>query len=70
MSIACQIADEMNFIHSSSIVHRDLKSMNVLLDATDSVQIADFGLAGYVKDNSTLFGLVGTPQYTASEILQ
>lgn len=40
-----QIALAMNFIHSNRIIHRDLKSDNILLSASREVKIADFGIA-------------------------
>ena len=33
------------FLHSRSVVHRDLKADNVLLTATEDAKLADFGLA-------------------------
>ena len=70
MSIAYQIAKGMAFLHSKGIVHRDLKTMNILLDNDDAAIIADFGLCGSLKENKDLTGGVGTPHYTAPEVLE
>lgn len=67
--LAYQVALGMNFLHENGIVHRDLKTMNILLDETDSARIADFGLCGSVRDNKELVGMLGTPHYTAPEVL-
>jgi serine/threonine protein kinase len=37
------ITKGMHFLHSRSIIHRDLKSLNVLFDADRQVHICDFG---------------------------
>ena len=70
-TLAYQVASGMAFLHSNGIVHRDLKTMNILLDGSDSARIADFGLSGNLKDNkdTQLTGWLGTPHYTAPEIL-
>ena len=68
--IASQVAQGMKFLHANGIVHRDLKTMNILLDENDVVKIADFGLAGIVKDGEGLKGGVGTPHYGAPEVLE
>ena len=39
------MAATLAFLHSSRVVHRDLKADNVLLTATEDVKLADFGLA-------------------------
>jgi serine/threonine protein kinase len=69
-TIAYQVAEGMQFLHANGIVHRDLKTMNILLDEHLTVKIADFGLAGIMKDAKELFGGVGTPHYTAPEVLE
>ncbi len=47
VSLACQICNVMNFVHSQGIAHRDLKPSNVLIvsDPDDFVKVIDFGLA-------------------------
>lgn len=68
--LAFQVAEGMKFLHSRGIVHRDLKTLNILLDDFDDGCVADFGLSGVMKNNQDLVGGVGTPHYTAPEILQ
>ena len=46
MSIALDVAEGMTYLHPA-IVHRDLKSSNVLLDGTGRAKISDFGIAAF-----------------------
>ncbi len=48
--MAYQAAKGMHFLHSSGIVHRDLKSLNLLLDAKWNVKVSDFGLTKFKAD--------------------
>jgi eukaryotic-like serine/threonine-protein kinase len=71
LEIARQLCAGLSEIHKSGIIHRDLKSANVILcpDEKGSVRavITDFGLAG-VDTGASL--LAGTPRYIAPEIWQ
>lgn len=79
-SIALQMAKSVNYLHAMSILHRDIKSLNFLMDkAVDGylVKISDFGLAKIrqetsrqsVQESSLPIG-VGTLQWKAPEILK
>ena len=48
VSLALQVAEGMNFLHTRRppVVHRDLKSHNVLLDSNGEAKLCDFGLVG------------------------
>lgn len=70
-----QLASGLMYIHSKGVVHRDLKSENVLVDSRNSraglleVKISDFGHSKLVDDGySTTLSRVGTPLYWAPEV--
>ena len=51
------------------LVHRDIKSPNLLVGVDDSVKIADFGLSRVQLLNATMTGQKGTWQWMAPEVL-
>ncbi len=68
--IILAIANAIEFCHAKNIIHRDLKPSNILLDASMTPKVADFGLAKSLQDDSdsTKTGeIVGTPGYMAPE---
>jgi serine/threonine protein kinase/tetratricopeptide (TPR) repeat protein len=69
ISIAEQICEGMEEAHRLGIVHRDLKSSNVMIDREGNVRIMDFGIARSLKKKGdTGIGvLIGTPEYMAPE---
>eukprot|EP00026_Physarum_polycephalum_P005313 Phypoly_transcript_05345.p1 GENE.Phypoly_transcript_05345~~Phypoly_transcript_05345.p1 ORF type:complete len:610 (-),score=59.52 Phypoly_transcript_05345:54-1883(-) len=73
--MALDIAKGMNYLHCSDpiIIHRDLKSHNLLVDEHFKVKVCDFGLSTMVKrhlDKFTAMTPVGTPCWTAPEVLR
>ncbi|KAH9811905.1 kinase-like domain-containing protein [Melampsora americana] len=48
-----QIAEALQHIHSKNIIHRDIKSQNILLTDNDSIKLCDFGLAVKTSSGST-----------------
>ena len=69
-SIIEQIAKGLQAFHRQEMVHQDLRPANVMIDATGTVKIIDFGatkVAGITEIKKVNEGIVGTAQYTAPE---
>lgn len=59
----------LSYLHSQKIVHRDVKTENMLLDKTRTVKIADFGVARVEASNpNDMTGETGTLGYMAPEV--
>ena len=64
-----QLLRGVQYIHSSGIIHRDLKHSNLLLNKNCDLKICDFGLARGFSENSELTEYVVTRWYRAPEII-
>ncbi|XP_031478420.1 serine/threonine-protein kinase EDR1-like isoform X1 [Nymphaea colorata] len=73
IKMALDVAKGMNCLHTSvpTIVHRDLKSPNLLVDENWNVKVCDFGLSR-MKHNTFLSSksTAGTPEWMAPEVLR
>ncbi|KNA14796.1 hypothetical protein SOVF_104290 [Spinacia oleracea] len=73
IKMALDVARGMNCLHTSTptIVHRDLKSPNLLVDKNWNVKVCDFGLSR-LKHNTFLSSksTAGTPEWMAPEVLR
>ncbi|KAF7022935.1 hypothetical protein CFC21_035564 [Triticum aestivum] len=70
VQLALDLARGLSYLHSEKIVHRDVKTENMLLDKTRTVKIADFGVARVEASNpSDMTGETGTLGYMAPEVL-
>jgi len=67
-------AKGMNYLHKSDpiVIHRDLKSHNLLVDENWKVKVCDFGLSKILESRSEFTSMTacGTPSWTAPEILR
>lgn len=65
-----QLTSALSFLHSNHIIHRDLKTSNILLSNHGHLKIADFGMARYIPPpDARLTQLVVTLWYRAPELL-
>ncbi|XP_027544661.1 serine/threonine-protein kinase SIK1 isoform X1 [Neopelma chrysocephalum] len=65
-----QILSAVEYCHSHHIVHRDLKTENLLLDANMNIKLADFGFGNFYKSGEPLSTWCGSPPYAAPEVFE
>lgn len=69
MKIAIETASALTYLHASDVIHRDVKTTNILLDNNFCVKVADFGLSRLYPNDVTHVSTAprGTPGYVDPE---
>lgn len=67
--LATQICDGLAAAHREGVIHRDLKSQNILINPVNQLKIIDFGLAhtSHLQGMTATGLIMGTPEYMAPE---
>jgi serine/threonine-protein kinase len=68
VAIGIQLCDAASAVHAAGLLHRDIKSQNVMLEDGGRAVLMDFG-AGREVGDPTAAALAGTPLYLAPELL-
>ena len=66
--IAFSVISALDYLHKHlSVIHRDVKPSNMLIDRSGSVKMCDFGISGYLVDSFANSFDVGCKEYMAPE---
>lgn len=67
--LLAQVGSALSEAHRVGVVHRDLKPLNILVNASAEVRVIDFGLAkaSYMRSMTATGLIMGTPEYMAPE---
>lgn len=71
LRVVTEVAKALRVLHEAGVIHRDVKSENVVITPEGKVKLIDFGLAKDLSDGDQLTlpgALIGTPVYMAPEI--
>ncbi|XP_047326085.1 serine/threonine-protein kinase STY13-like [Impatiens glandulifera] len=71
IKLALDLSRGLSYLHSKNIVHRDVKTENMLLDSQGNLKIVDFGVARVEASNQSEMSVhTGTLGYMAPEVME
>ncbi|GAB2251634.1 hypothetical protein Droror1_Dr00004481 [Drosera rotundifolia] len=70
LRLSLDVARGMQYLHSEGILHRDLKSENLLLGEDMAVKVADFGISCLESEPGSAKGFTSTYRWMAPEMIK
>ncbi|KAE8715576.1 ACT-like protein tyrosine kinase family protein isoform 2 [Hibiscus syriacus] len=70
LKVAIDVSKGISYLHQNSIMHRDLKAANLLMDANGVVKVADFGVARVQAQPGVMTAETGTYRWMAPEVIE
>ncbi|KAL6655135.1 hypothetical protein ACP70R_005961 [Stipagrostis hirtigluma subsp. patula] len=70
LGVAIDVSKGMSYLHQNNIIHRDLKTANLLMDVNGTVKVADFGVARVKAQSGVMTAETGTYRWMAPEVIE
>ncbi|XP_022141400.1 serine/threonine-protein kinase STY8-like [Momordica charantia] len=69
LKFAIDVCEGMEYLHLNNIIHRDLKTANLLMNTQHVVKVADFGVARFQSQEGVMTAETGTYRWMAPEVI-
>ncbi|PIN16258.1 Tyrosine kinase [Handroanthus impetiginosus] len=69
LKFAIDVCKGMEYLHQKNVIHRDLKTANLLMDTCNVVKVADFGVARFQNKGGVMTAETGTYRWMAPEVI-